>query len=294
VPRQSRRPSKYDLVSFGHPPVAEVALAVQFAPETIDIEAFGRFARGVRDDLPTRQRQSVAPPMEERFDRVPATPSIQIRLEAPTELPRTWFLSEDGVQLVQLQHDRLTLNWRETNEDVDYPRYGALRERFEELLKLLTDALDEIGQSHAINICEVTYVNPIEVPRTEKLEDGRSPMHPDLAKIINRVRTRPRDAFLPEAEDAQLQARWRIPSAEVGGDHAPAGRLYLSAVPGLKPKGNVPIYLVNLTARLLTLHGDNKSAMEALDVAHKWVVLGFKDLTTPQMHRHWKLKERSK
>lgn len=290
MPRQSRRPSNYDLVSFGHPPVAEVALAVQFAPETIDIEAFGRFARGVRDDLPTRRRQPVAPAMEETFDRVPATSSIQFRLEAPTELPRTWFLSEDGVQLVQLQHDRLTLNWRENHGDVDYPRYGALRARFEELLKLLTDALDEIGQSHAINICEVTYVNPIEVPGTKTAEDGR-PMHPDLAKILNRVRARPRGAFLPDAEDAQLLARWRIPGTELDEDDAPVGRLYLSATPGLKPKDNVPIYVVNLTARLLTRRGDNANALKALDVAHKWVVLGFKDLTTTQMHRHWELKE---
>ncbi len=31
--------------------------------------------------------------------------------------------------------------------------------------------------------------------------------------------------------------------------------------------------------------------MQALDLGHKWVVLGFKDLTTSKMHRRWGLNE---
>jgi uncharacterized protein (TIGR04255 family) len=287
VPRQARRSSKYDLVSFEHPPVAEVALSVQFPPDTVDVEALGLFGRAVRRELPVRQRQPIAPPMVETFDLVPLPQTIEIHLEGPTSLPRTWFLSEDGVQLVQLQHDRMTMNWRELDRDVDYPRYVKLRERFEEILRHLTDALDELGQPHPVNLCEVTYVNPVddETPRTPAAG------HPDLAKIINRLRTRPRDAFLPEAEDAQLQARWRIPAQELAREDPPGGRLYLSAAPGFKPPENAPIYLVNLTARVIPSHGDSANVLQALDVGHKWVVLGFKDLTTPRMHKRWGLKE---
>jgi hypothetical protein len=222
--------------------------------------------------------------MSETFDQVFTPPSIEIHLEAPASLPRTWFASEDGVQLVQLQHDRLTLNWRELDREVSYPRYDALRARFSELLQHLVSALEDIGATPLVNLCEVTYVNPIEY--------GGGNGHPDLAKIINRLRSRPKGAFLPEAEDAQLHARWRIPAEEVGREGLPpAGRLYLSATPGLKPPDNTPIYLANLTAHVMPNGDDPDSAMAALDVGHKWVVLGFKDLTTPQMHREWGLKE---
>lgn len=68
-------------------------------------------------------------------------------------------------------------------------------------------------------------------------------------------------AFLPEAEDAHVAARWRIP----GTDGTPIGRLHLSIDPGLRPSQPkspaptpdklqplelTPIYLVKLTARV--------------------------------------------
>jgi len=33
--------------------------------------------------------------------------------------------------------------------------------------------------------------------------------------------------------------------------------------------------------------------MDALNIAHEYVVVGFKDLTTPEMHKYWRLKESS-
>jgi hypothetical protein len=289
---QRGQSSQYDLVSCERPPVAEVALSMQFAPETFDVEAFGRFARETRAELPDRQRQPMLPPITETFDKASAPPSMEIRLELPTALPRTWFLSKDGVQLVQLQHDRLTLNWRELDRGLEYPRYEQLRQRFCELLKLLTDGLEEAGDPYAVNLCEVTYVNPIELAAS-CLPPADTANHPDLAEIINRLRPRPADAFLPDAEDAQLVARWRIPGSELGAVDAPAGRLYLNAAPGLKPPSFTPIYLVNMTAHVIPLAGDAEGALRALDVGHKWVVLGFTDLTTTKMHRLWGLKERN-
>lgn len=284
VPHQANRSSEYELVSFSNPPVAEVALSAQFAADTVDIEALGSFAHHVRGALPRRRRQPMAPPLVETFDRVPQVPSIEIHLETPISLPRTWFLSESEVQLVQLQHDRLTLNWREVEQGAPYPRYGQLRERFEELFGVLGDILRDVEQSADVNLVEVTYVNPIDL--APPVGDG----HPDLAKIVNRVRPRPRNAFLPEAEDAQLQARWRIPGDALG-RAGPAGRLYVSATPGLRPPKNTPIYMVNVTGRVIPTGGDLDSTMEALDLAHRWVVLGFRDLTTTDMHRQWGLQE---
>ncbi len=110
---------------------------MQFAPQTLDVEAFGRFAAEVREELPERQQQPVLPPMTETFEQVAAMPPLEIRLEPTMGLPRMWFLSTSGVELAQLQHDRFTFNWREARQGVEYPRYSALRERFRDLFRPL-------------------------------------------------------------------------------------------------------------------------------------------------------------
>jgi uncharacterized protein (TIGR04255 family) len=227
VPHQANRSSEYELVSFSNPPVAEVALSAQFAADTVDIEALGSFAHHVRGALPRRRRQPMAPPLVETFDRVPQVPSIEIHLEAPISLPRAWFLSESEVQLVQLQHDRLTLNWREVEQGAPYPRYGQLRERFEELFGVLGDILRDVEQSADVNLVEVTYVNPIDL--APPVGDG----HPDLAKIVNRVRPRPRNAFLPEAEEKVPP--WAVPVISRMEE--------LAALPVVAPGGSSPMVL---------------------------------------------------
>ncbi|MFI5005586.1 MAG: TIGR04255 family protein [Solirubrobacterales bacterium] len=300
MPRTARRQSPHELVNFARPPVAEVVLAAQFPPETIDLEVYGRFARELRDGLPRRTRQGLVPRNEEKFDQRRVQPSFEIRFEGPADLPRIVFESENRVELVQLQPHRLTLNWRKVTPDAVYPRYKTLRKRFRKLLDLLAGALDELDQRHPVELSEVTYVNPIEYPGDAATDPvGRT--HPDPANIINRFKHRPRNAFLPEAEDAHLQARWRI--ADPAGE--PVGRLHLSMEPGLRPPRTTPgdleqadpasdltpIYLVNLTARVMPARDTVDRAMKALDLAHEWVVLGFEDLTTATMHDYWGLAE---
>lgn len=302
VPPPARRRSPHELVSFERPPVAEVILAVQFPPDTVDLEVYGRFAGEVREHLPLRSRQPVVPRNEEIFDQRSAQASFEIRLEGVTGLPRIIFESEDRAEVVQLQPHRLTLNWRrEPMPDKPYPRYDALRKRFRHLLTLLLGALDEVGQDHPIELSEVTYVNPIEYPGGHA-KDGVGRTHPDLANIINRFKKRPSGAFLPEAEDAHLQARWRIPHD----DGHPIGRLHLAVEPAVRPSqvatplltgqdvppsALAPIYVVTLTARVMPEGGTADRAMKALDVGHEWVVRGFGDITTANMHDHWGLNE---
>lgn len=275
-------------------------MAAQFPPETVDLEVYGRFASEIRDALPRRSIQAVVPRNEEIFDQQQAQASFEIRLEGPTDLPRVLFESESRVEVVQLQPHRLTLNWRDLAPGMEYPRYKALRKRFRELLQLLFAALDERGQPHPVELSEVTYINPIEYPGDDAADDvGRT--HPDLANIVNRFKKRPDSSFLPEAEDAHLQARWRIPDAS----GIPIGRLHLSVDPGLRPSRLkppaltlpemrppelTPIYLVHLAARVMPTGNSVDRAMKALDVGHEWVVLGFQDLTTAEMHDYWGLR----
>lgn len=267
-----------------------MALTTQFASDTVDLDVLASFSSAVKSQLPNRQRQPPAPPMREVFDAAQPAPSFEISFEPPDALPRSWFINSDGSRLVQLQGDRISLNWRRVTEDATYPRYVNLRRDFSRYLRTLQTAVEEADrQMPPVNMCEVTYVNPVEVPTRPK---GGG--HPELAEVLNRLRQRPPRAFLPHVEDAQLQARWRIPSSEIGvSPDRPVGRLYLAAQPGLKPQTGVPIHVLTVTARLMPAGGTQREAMAALDVGHRWVVLGFKDVTTRDMHKQWGLREES-
>lgn len=225
--------------------------------------------------------------MVETFDQTPHAPRIELRLEPPASLPRFWFSSAKGVELVQIQHDRIVLNWRAESAAADYPRYDVLRKLFGSHVRWLSQHASKRGRTLVPNLCEVTYVNAIDIPGKSK-----SGGHPELAKALSRVGKGRRGDFLPPPEDEQYQARWRIPGSELNAGTRPIGRLFASINPALKPPENRPIYVMQLGGRVFPQRKGVAGALEALDLAHKWVVLGFEDLTTDQMQRSWGLKQK--
>jgi len=288
LPSLERRSSPHDLIGFERPPVGEVALTLQFPSDAIELDVLAGFLTAVRSEFPLTERQPTAPRMHEQFDVPQPQPGFEITLEPPNALPRTWLISSDGVRLIQLQTDRISLNWRRADDAVPYPRYATLRRDLGRYLKTLRRCFDETGRKMPpVDLTEVTYVNPIDAPGP-----SRGGGHPELAKIVNRVRPRPRKSFLPHAEDAQVQARWRIPGNDVGAGGRPVGRLYMTAAPGVRPPTGEPIYVMTLVGRVIPAGNDESAAWRALDTAHEWVVLGFKDLTTQDMHELWGLREK--
>jgi uncharacterized protein (TIGR04255 family) len=270
------------VVDFGKPPVVEVALTVQFASPIADIVVLAEFVTRLAKEFPTRTLQPTLPRMSEIFDRPHGVPTFEMRFDQAAGLPRTW-LSGDGPYLVQIQPDRLAFNWRrnDTTSDTEYPGYLEIRSQFLRYLGILMDtASTSASILPRVDVCEVFYVNPISVPGHE----SRS-FHPDLSSAVNLVTTPSPNGFLGVPEDVTLQARWRIPDrSDVD---RPVGRLYLSASPALEPTTNLPIYLVNLTGHVMPKGDGQDAALEALDVAHEWVVRGFESITTPQMHQIW-------
>jgi uncharacterized protein (TIGR04255 family) len=71
---------------------------------------------------------------------------------------RTWFTTEDEVYVVQLQPDRLVLNWRKRGDS--YPRFEPILERFiDALLKFWSFLKSENLNPTPINQVELSYVN---------------------------------------------------------------------------------------------------------------------------------------
>lgn len=72
--------------------------------------------------------------------------------------PRLWNASQDQQWLVQLQDDRLLLNWRKVDAACTYPKYETIRTEFERVLSMLDIP---IGQELVPLVAEFSYVNHI-------------------------------------------------------------------------------------------------------------------------------------
>lgn len=270
-------------VTFRYPPVSEVVLAVQFSEAVVDLEVLASFAASVKEEFPHREQHPPLPPVIEDFG-IPTGPTFQFQIAPPFELPRSWFVSDDGSRVIQLQGDRLILNWRKSPPDASYPRYNKLRPILDKQLDTLGGLLREAGKPEpTINFCEVTYVNQIDVPGSEP-----GPSHPDLAEVLRFMLPIAKCSFkfLPsKAEDQNVRTRVRIPGRR--DLNQPGGRLLLSCDPVFRLENQRPIFLLNLSAHVLPEEPSLDSAWEALDIGHEWVVEGFRDVTTKRMHAAW-------
>lgn len=277
----SKPRSPFDLVRFGRPPVTEVALTAQFETPVIDLGTLGEFATKVERQFPNQEQRPPADAIQpETFDQIPGPAPFRFEFQPnPVPLPRVWFISKDNERLIQLQANRLSVNWRSTSGDPSkYPRYSKLRGIFKRQLATLIGITERRGKQLRVTACEALYINPILPP--EKPIDGT---HPDLATVVNRLRRPPKGAFLGKPEDSQWHARWRIPDAR---DGEPAGRLYVSATPALSEDEHL-IYIIQMSARTTPAAPDLDGTLNALDLGHKWVVKGFEDITTNKMHQVW-------
>lgn len=266
--------TSHELVSFEHPPVQEIAFAVQLV-ESLTLEAMADIGRALSASFPVRQLlpplpRMVAPVTGQQFSFF-GTVGVQ--------LPRFWFVSEDGLRLVQVQEDRVAFNWRRLGRDVPYPRYGTLRTEFEQILAELAEVVPDLRDERlAADYCELTYVN--ELAATEPRR-----RRPALEAVLRIAQALAAPEFLPEAEDdAQWTGSWTIVD-EAG---AAAGRLTASAHPGLRQQDQQPIYLLTISGALPGQICGTGAVFDRLDLAHEWIVRGFADLTTKDMHDQWK------
>lgn len=266
-------------VNFDDPPVTEVVLAIQFDEPVIDLEVLAEFTAKVKEEFPDRAQRRPLPPMQEEAEPGEVGPQISLEIGREFKMPRTWFMSEDKAKILQLQADRFIFNWQRPDPSVsEYPRYELLREWFRERLAQLEESIAATEKPMpGTNFCEVTYVNQVALGRD--MSDLR------LADILTAIQ-RPEYGFLPAPENQQYGARFRI----AGGKGGPKGALYVNAAPAARPDGQ-PMYIINLTSRLVPEETDADAAWSALDVGREWIVKGFVDLTTKEMHGLWGYKE---
>jgi len=266
-----------DLPDFRKPPLAETVLSLQFEPlNGLTAAHLGVLWERFRDRLPFIEEHPPLQAVRETF-APPSPPRVVVTVEQKPPAPRLWFLNEAKSELIQVQADRFIHNWRKMQGLEPYPHYEPIRDKFRGEVAILEQFLkDEKLGTLAVNQCEVTYINHIE-------PSGVWERHGQLEKVFRNWKHLSESVFLPEPQDAAGRLRFVIRN-EAG---APVGRLHVAVQPAWKKADNSPILALNLTARGAPLGEGIVGAFAFFDLGRRWIVKGFADLTTPEMHQVW-------
>jgi uncharacterized protein (TIGR04255 family) len=263
----------FDLPDFDNPPVVETVLSVQFTPlAELRTAHLGLLWEQYREAFP---RADERPTLERVVEQFPETPRLKLGLELQAyenpPMPRLWFTTALGNEMIQVQSDRFLKNWRKEGEGETYPRYEKNRASFERDFAIFREFVtaNGLGELH-IDQCEVTYVNHI-------LSGLGWEEFADVDNIFSFWK--PPQASIPgQVQDLRSHMRFVIPLE----DRTPVGRLHVNVQPAFRASDNAPMYVFHLTAR-----GQIGESFDFLDLGRRWIVKSFAELTTPRMHAIW-------
>lgn len=266
------------LPEYARPPVAEVVLAIAFE-EIVGFSAahHGLFWSRIREIYPRAETHSpLFFQQEQPPGQTPAPPAQEIGTLSASPQLRSWFLVEDGTQLIQVQSDGFIRNWRKRETAPVYPRYHMVRESFVRDVGVFRSFLEDVGlRLTSIVNCEISYINHVVVA-----ED--SPGAVGGVGAVLKGFTYPSPEFLPQPEAIASVAGYPMYKNDRF-----AGRLRVSAQPAFLVGSGQKIINLTLAARSRSKIGDMNTALEFFDSAHEWIVRGFTDFTTNSMHELW-------
>ncbi len=267
------------LPAYGMPPVVEVALAVEFE-QSIGFRSLdlGRLADAWGDGWPLVEERPTLPSMES--DDGDVLDSFLNALAGTAEPPdRLWMQNREGDQVVQLQHNRLVVNWRKGDAGDEYPRYGTVQKQLQDAWQRLLSTCKRLDLDVPVpSLCELQYVNHMDS------------VYGWNSSIDTAVLTVPwsglgESEFFDADHLSQFSVHCHFPDDREGWltidcwtSHSSPSDL----------DGDSPLMVLKLTARGEAEPKDFKGALDFFDVAHRWIVEGFTHITTPEAHKIWK------
>ena len=273
-------PRPEELPDYEHPPLTEVVLSVQFESNAGLITPFIGllWETHYRDRFPVVEQHPPVVGIHESFDRPTEGRNLRISVtEGNVETPRVWFMTNDGIELIQVQQDRFSHNWRKLSENDNYPRYESIRDTFKDEYENLGRWLLEQGrQPLSASQCEVTYINHIE-------PSGVWESHSQAHRIFSAL-----DRIDNVREDSHFEAIEFTERYLIGRNgETPLGRLHVKGIPVFKRDGGLPGYRLELTARGTPKSNDIESIIEFFDLGRSEIVFKFDEVTSEEMHKAW-------
>lgn len=257
---------------YASPPVAEVAIGVQFRkiPEFTAAHA-GLYWQRVRERFPHVEERSPLPHVIEGTELPQSTEPMLI--EGPN-WARLWFRDKNRNQLIQLQQDRFLHNWIGHSSGDEYPRYDTVKSQFDQYWSEFLAFLAEVDiEAPEVDQCELTYVNLI------RKGEGWETLA-DIGRIFTVLEWCPRTNFLPVPENLRSSMRFPLPHEQ--------GSLHIDIV-HLPPRGQESeLMRLSLTARGRPNGEINKGSIDQwFDTAHEWIVKGFVDVVSETTDELW-------
>lgn len=250
---------------FRSPPVNEVSLAVAFQPVSLGVVAASELWRSrFKSAYPTVEEQGPVRMPIERFEGMPsATSTLQFELsDGSALLPRLWFISPDGSELIQVQRDWFARNWRQTDTSTaSYPLYPAAREAFERDLRHVAKV---VGPLRPLQV-EITYINHID--------------EADMSAVLTSLNPAP-TGRVPEFQGYNSQY-------VLTRDGSPVGRLYLQAQKALRRTSGEGLTVLTITVRGAPMGDGIDGALKFLDLGNEEALVTFIQATRPSLHKKW-------
>jgi uncharacterized protein (TIGR04255 family) len=178
--------------------------------------------------------------------------------------------STDGQFMVQVQESRFHLNWRKARKDIEYPRFPAIYERFNDVFRTFSEFLKTEGiKVPKISRYELTYINELDSPAKN---DVRSLQQ--YVKMFDWGRVQP--SFLPEPLSVSAAWVFDLPDGK--------GQMNVSENRARRPDGWEGILL---TLACSGSTSETYGAESWFSTAHEWIVRGFTDITTTEAQQQW-------
>lgn len=253
--------SEAPLPSYKSPPVIEVLIGAQFQqPKGFTSAHLGLFWDKLKSDYPRISLAHPLPPLGHGTEAI--VPQIEISSVPP--MPRFFCEGEPSNWLVQLQDDRLIQNWRRITDDDEYPRFPAVKLKFDELISKFEEfCIEQNLERPDFTHFEVTYVNHILAGRGWDESTPIGQIFPDLDwRTANR--------FLPIPDSISWKAVFPLPNE--------LGKLEISINKAYRRSDRFPVLLCQLSAKGRPTNGEN-TIEDWIFTAREWIVRAFADLT---------------
>ncbi|MGI4778025.1 MAG: TIGR04255 family protein [Janthinobacterium lividum] len=257
-------------MKFERPPVVEVVLSVSFAlPKPLQSAHIGLFWNEIKGDYP--DMRDVAPLNLTLEGTTTGITDAEVQVMQLPPLRRSWFVSADGRNLVQLQEDRFIYNWKRVDEKDAYPSYEKIFAEFSKEVERFIKFLDvqQLGDLSVLQL-ELAYVNHIE-QKSDFLSADRM--------FIDHYRNTSNHRFLPMPESFRWNSTYALPYR--------VGRLHIVAQNARLSTTGESVIRVDLTARGLPVDTSLEDCKRWFDIAHTWITQGFADITSPDLHNSW-------
>lgn len=251
------------MVSFVRPPVAEVSVGVVFSsrPDLL-IPYIGEFWGLIRDRYPHTEHAQL----------VLGEGDVPVQDQFGNWLPRVWFVSEDRGMLVQVQQDRLYVNWRATNTEATYPRFPAVKNEFDRVWALFVDHVTELTGASPVPVrVEVSYTNFI-------LGGELLTTTADLSKVLKDFRWAEDHKHLSPPSGLALSMTFPLPSR--------SGNLRVRASTAERTTDHTRG--LHLELQVVAASNAGRSIDQLIEEGHQSIIHAFEDLTTAEIQdNHW-------